>query len=148
MVRDADAEQALAVDVHRDLASLAGKRVLLCEDNDMNAEIASILLSDRQMLVDRATNGAEAVQMFSDSAEGFYDFVLMDIRMPKMNGRDAARAIRSLERFDSASVPIIAMTADAFEEDFRANREAGMNGQVIKPISQMHLFEGMLGALN
>jgi len=116
------------------LASLTGKKVLLCEDNDLNAEIVTILLREKGMEVDHASDGAAGVRNFADSMNGYYDAVLMDIRMPVMDGYAAVKKIRSLNRSDAKTVPIYAMTADAFEEDIRRAHETGMNGYLAKPI--------------
>lgn len=119
--------------------SLDGVRVLLAEDNDLNAEIAQELLSMQGVLVQRAVNGQEAVEMFCSSAPGEFKAILMDIMMPVMNGHEAARAIRSSGRTD-ASVPIIAMTANSFRADEEAALDAGMNGFVPKPVDVGYLF--------
>lgn len=111
-----------------------GKRFLLVEDNELNREIAIELLSASGAVLDYACDGSEGVKKFEQSPEGFYDLVLMDIQMPVMNGYDATRKIRRLSRRDSGTVPILAMTADAFTEDISAAREAGMNGHLAKPL--------------
>ena len=121
-------------------ASLAGRRVLLCEDNELNTEIAVMLLRERGILTDTAGNGQEGLEKFRRSAEGFYDAVLMDIRMPVMDGLEAARAIRRLARADAERIPIIAMSADAFEEDRRRAEKMGMNAYVTKPIEPGRLL--------
>lgn len=110
-----------------------GRHVLLAEDNDLNWEIAQELLSDLGMELEWAENGQICVEKFQASPEGFYDAILMDLRMPVMTGYEATRAIRALERSDS-SIPIIAMTADAFSEDIQHCLEAGMNAHIAKPI--------------
>ncbi len=115
-------------------ASLAGKHVLLCEDNPVNTEIALLLLKDLGMTADCVTDGSQGVKRFSESPAGSYDAVLMDVRMPVMNGYEATKAIRALPREDAAFVPILAMTADAFEDDIQRCFEAGMNGHIAKPI--------------
>lgn len=119
---------------------LEGKRVLLCEDNKLNAQIAGSLLTRKKICVDWKQDGAKGLEAFSSSEEGYYDAVLMDIRMPVMNGLETARAIRSLTRGDAKTVPIIAMTANAFEEDRIASREAGMDAHLAKPIEPIRLF--------
>lgn len=131
----------------RNIGALSGMHVLLCEDNDMNAEIAHILLVQKGIEVDRAENGFQGVQMFEASEPGFYDAVLMDVRMPVMDGHQATRAIRVLDREDAAHVPIIALTADAFEEDIRENRAVGMDGQITKPINPERLYEALYKTL-
>ncbi len=112
---------------------LVGKRILLAEDNDLNWEIAEELFSEEGLKLERAENGQICVEMFQKSKEGYYDAVLMDIRMPIMTGYEAAWAIRKLERRD-AQIPIIAMTADAFSEDVKRCLDCGMNAHVAKPI--------------
>ncbi|MCI9047575.1 MAG: response regulator [Hungatella sp.] len=113
--------------------ALEGYRVLLAEDNELNWEIASELLSEEGLKLDWAEDGRACVDMFVRSQPGYYDAILMDIRMPVMNGYEAARAIRELDREDK-DVPIIAMTADAFSEDIKKCLECGMNAHVAKPI--------------
>lgn len=120
---------------------LAGKRVLLCEDNALNREIGTALLKNRGMEVSLAENGQATVQIFSDSAENTFDVILMDLRMPVMDGLEATRRIRQAERADAASVPIIAITADAFEEDIQRCLKAGMNGHLAKPVIPEKLYE-------
>ena len=112
---------------------LTGRRVLLAEDNELNWEIAHDLLEELGLELDWAENGQIAVERFQGSAPGYYDAVLMDIRMPVMNGYEATRAIRALDRAD-AGLPIIAMTADAFAEDVKRCLDAGMNAHIAKPI--------------
>lgn len=121
-------------------AVLAGKRVLLCEDHPLNQQIACRLLARQNMLVDVAENGQLGVAMFAQSDVGHYDAVLMDIRMPVMDGLHAARAIRALDRPDAGTVPILAMTANAFQEDRDATHEAGMNAHLAKPIEPQTLY--------
>lgn len=111
----------------------SGRHILLAEDNDLNWEIAEELLSDLGLELQRAENGQECVELFQKSPLGFYDAILMDIRMPVMTGYQASEAIRALERSDS-DLPIIAMTADAFSEDIKKCLDSGMNAHVAKPI--------------
>lgn len=118
-----------------------GERVLLVEDNSINLEIASTILESRNIIVDKAHDGAEAVECFSQSAPGQYLAILMDIRMPVMGGLEATRRIRALARADAASVPIIAMSANAFEDDVKASEDAGMNAYLVKPIDIPSLFK-------
>ncbi len=125
------------------LKCLEGLRILLVEDNSMNILVARNLLEKKGCMVNVATNGLKAVELFSDSAEGYYGTILMDIRMPVMNGLDAARKIRSLKRADAAAVPIIAMTADVFDEDRDKTLEAGMNAHIAKPIVPQLLFDAI-----
>ncbi len=114
--------------------SLNGMHILLAEDNDLNAEIAMMILEEDGASVEHAEDGLRAVQMFEQSAPGHYNAILMDLRMPNMGGLEAATAIRAMQREDAASIPIIAMTADAFAEDVQRCLEAGMNAHLSKPI--------------
>lgn len=120
---------------------LQGVRVLLVEDNDMNAEIACELLQEVGLVIDRAENGEVAVCMFNESSRGFYDIVLMDVQMPLMDGYEATRQIRALARPDARDVPIIAMSANAFAEDVRASLDSGMNAHLSKPIDMRKVLE-------
>ena len=129
-----------------DGALLAGKRVLLAEDNDLNAEIAVTILREKGVQTDRAGNGAECVEMLSAAPEGTYDLILMDIQMPVLDGYGAAKRIRALPG-SRGRIPILAMTANAFEEDRRAALAAGMNGHVAKPISVTELVRTMCRTL-
>ena len=113
----------------------AGVRVLLAEDSDLNAEIATELLSEEGMVVDWAEDGQAACDMFAASALGFYDVVLMDVRMPRKTGLEATAAIRAMGRPDAATVPIIAMSANAFADDVLASLKSGMNAHLSKPIN-------------
>lgn len=115
-------------------------RILLAEDNELNWEIAEDILTDAGFEVEWAENGQICVDMFSQSEPGYYDAVLMDIRMPVMNGYEAAKALRALDRPD-ADLPIIAMTADAFSEDIQRCLECGMNEHVAKPIDIQKLMK-------
>lgn len=112
----------------------AGRQVLLVEDNELNREIALELLGGFGMELEAAVNGREALKRFEESRPGYYSLILMDIQMPVMNGYEAARAIRSLSREDAKTVPILAMTADAFVEDIENTKAAGMNGHLAKPL--------------
>ncbi len=116
---------------------LKGIKVLLAEDNDLNAELATILLEDLGMTVTRATDGQEVVDLFAAHPAGTYDIILMDIMMPKMDGHQAAKAIRAMyaDRSDAEEIPIIALSANAFSEDVQASLDAGMNGHVSKPLN-------------
>lgn len=118
-----------------DQKCLCGTRILLTEDNDLNAEIATELLQEEGCTVDRAKDGVECVDMLEKAANGTYQLILMDIQMPVMNGYDAARKIRGLDDPQKANIPIIAMTANAFTEDRQAALDAGMNDHVAKPIN-------------
>ena len=118
----------------------AGRRILLVEDNEINMEIARTLLEFRNASVDGACNGQQAVEMFRSSPQNQYDAVLMDVRMPVMDGIAATQAIRGLDRADAATVPILAMTANAFAEDIERSRKAGMNEHLAKPIEPETLY--------
>lgn len=118
-----------------DQKCLCGTRILLTEDNDLNAEIATELLQEEGCTVDRAKDGVECVDMLEKAANGTYQLILMDIQMPVMNGYDAARKIRRLDDPQKANIPIIAMTANAFTEDRQAALDAGMNDHIAKPIN-------------
>ena len=120
--------------------SIEGLRVLLAEDVEINAEILGELLDMEGVLSDRAENGQQAVEMFKASAENYYNAVLMDIRMPVMDGLAATEAIRALGRPDAKTVPVIAMTANAFEEDVQRSLQAGMNAHLSKPIEPDILY--------
>lgn len=118
----------------------AGRRILLVEDNEINMEIARTLLEFRNASVDGACNGQQAVEMFRSSPPNHYDAVLMDVRMPVMDGIAATQSIRGLNRADAATVPILAMTANAFAEDIEQSRKAGMNEHLAKPIEPETLY--------
>ena len=118
-----------------DKKSLSGTKILLAEDNDLNAEIAVELLQEEGCTVDRAKDGVECVDMLEKAANGTYQLILMDIQMPVMNGYDAAKKIRRMDDLPKAEIPIIAMTANAFSEDKQAALDAGMNDHVAKPIN-------------
>lgn len=114
--------------------SFPGKRVLLCEDNDLNAEIAETILASYDLTVDRAENGAVGVELFRQSPPGYYDMIFMDVRMPRMDGYEATRAIRALDRPDARQTPICALSANAFSDDIVQSMEAGMNEHLAKPL--------------
>lgn len=121
--------------------SLAGKHILLCEDHPLNQQIAVKLLEKKGMLVDTAENGEVGVHLFEQSKPAYYSAILMDIRMPVMDGLEATRQIRNLEKEDATSIPIIAMTANAFDEDIAHCLEAGMNAHLGKPIEVDKMYE-------
>ena len=130
-----------------DAGVLQGKCMLVCEDHPINQEIARALLEEQGISVDMAENGAVGVEKFTQSPAGFYDAVLMDIRMPEVDGYEATRQIRNLDRSDSGTVPIIAMTADAFASDVAKCMEAGMNGHVAKPIDPDKLIKTLIESM-
>ncbi len=121
----------------------AGKRVLLVEDNEFNREIAQEFLEMVGVDVEHAENGEAGVKKFAETEPGYYDLVLMDIQMPVMDGYEATREIRKLARTDAATVPILAMTANSFDEDVANAREAGMNDHIGKPIDVAALFAAL-----
>ena len=121
-------------------AGLAGRRVLLAEDVDLNAEIMAMVLAMREIETERAVNGRVAVDMFAEAEPGHYDAVLMDIRMPEMDGLEATETIRAMGRADAKTIPIIALTANAFDEDVQRSLQAGMNAHLSKPIEPDVLF--------
>ena len=127
--------------LERKTAELKGKRVLLAEDVDVNAEIMIMVLSMREMEADLAKNGRIAVDMFAAHDPGYYDAVLMDMRMPEMDGLEATRVIRAMDRPDAKSIPIIALTANAFDEDVQRSMQAGLNAHLSKPVEAAALFE-------
>ncbi len=120
---------------------LKGKKILLVEDNELNKEIATDILTEEGVIVDTAEDGDIAVEKIKNSADGQYDMILMDIQMPRMNGYDATRAIRSLQNEKKAMIPIVAMTANAFDEDKQNAYDAGMNGHVAKPVEVPKLLK-------
>lgn len=120
-----------------------GRRILLVEDNEINREIAQEIIGSAGVTVESAMDGKEALDIFIEKGEGYYDLIFMDIQMPVMNGHEAARAIRSLDRPDAAEIPIIAMTANAFTEDAMASKNAGMNEHIAKPLNIEQLMDCM-----
>ena len=136
--------EALAEAEH---AKLRGRRILLAEDNDLNAEIAIELLGEKGLLIERAADGEECCTMLAQAPEGYYDLILMDIQMPRMNGYEAAAKIRGMADAKKAGIPIIAMTANAFAEDRQAALDTGMNAHVAKPIDMAVLLPTLLRCL-
>ena len=122
-------------------AELEGRRVILAEDIEVNAQIMMKVLSMRKIEADHAVNGKEAVELYKNKPEGYYDAILMDMRMPEMDGLTATRNIRALGREDSASIPIIALTANAFDEDVQQSLQAGLNAHLSKPVETEVLLE-------
>jgi CheY-like chemotaxis protein len=136
-IAEEEAEDSAASD---ETSDLQGMKVLLAEDNELNMEIAKELLEDQGVLVTTAENGKAAVELFEQSEPGTFDLILMDIVMPVMDGLKAAKAIRELDREDAGTIPILAMTANAYEDDIRKTREAGMNKHISKPIEAKRLY--------
>ena len=131
-------QEKLSEKVHYDFT---GKCILLAEDNIINTEVAVMLLENKGFAVDTVENGLKALEVFSKSEEGQYDAILMDIRMPLMDGLTAANNIRHLSNKDAEKIPIIAMTANAFEDDIEKSKMAGMNAHLAKPIDPERLYQ-------
>ena len=133
--------------LHRDLT---GIHVLMAEDNDLNAELATIMLEDAGMTVTRASDGKEVVNLFKNHPRGTYDLILMDIMMPNMDGHQAAKAIRTLgiERSDAVTIPIIALSANAFIDDIQESLDSGMNDHISKPINMEELIDTITKYIN
>lgn len=129
-------------------SKLENIRILLVEDNELNMEIAEFMLEDEGALVTKAWNGKEAVEIFEQSLPGTYQVILMDLMMPVMDGLEAARLIRNMQREDAASVAIIAMTANSFNDDVESCREAGMNEHLSKPLDFGKLAETIKKYIN
>ena len=132
----------------RQTVDLKGRRVLLAEDVSVNAEIMMMVLAMRDMEAELAVNGKIAVEMFEQHAPGYYDAILMDMRMPEMDGLEATRAIRALNREDAKKIPIIALTANAFDEDVQRSMQAGLNAHLSKPVEPNALFETLESMLH
>lgn len=149
-VGDADGAEAGAGGALPDSAmsqaeDVAGMRVLLVEDNSLNAEIAQYVLGEAGAAVTLAVDGVDAVETFDGSPVGSFDVVLMDVMMPRMDGLEATRRIRSLARADAIEVPVIGMSANAFSDDVAAAKEAGMDDYVVKPINRDRLLSALKG---
>ena len=135
---------AEAADLSEDFSALDGLEVLLAEDNELNAEIAQEILEEVGIRVQLAVDGSEALQKFKASAPGQFAVILMDIMMPVMNGYEATRAIRQLDRPDAQQIPIIALSANAYEEDIRKAKESGMNAHVAKPVNPIAIYKEVM----
>ena len=130
-------------------ADLTGVKILMAEDNELNAEIAMVQLEEAGIQVTRASDGKEVVKIFAENPPGTFDIILMDVMMPEMNGYEATKAIRSMNnRHDDSNIPIIAMTANAFAEDVQASLDAGMNGHIAKPINIDELIKAIARNVN
>ena len=129
-------QQTNRAEVHESVFDFRGRRLLLVEDNELNREIAVALLESTNAEIVTAENGQEAVELFDRSEPAYYDLILMDIQMPVMNGLEATSTIRGLNRVDAGSIPIIAMTANAFAEDVQNSLDAGMNAHISKPMDR------------
>ena len=147
--RIAKKSDAVNIDVPELLdVDFRGRRILLAEDNDLNAEITTEILKDVDLVVERAEDGQKCVEMIEKAPAGYYDLVLMDIQMPRMNGNEATRIIRQMADKEKANITILAMTANAFEEDKREAIEAGMNAHLSKPIEVEKLIKTLKRSLN
>ena len=140
---DINGRNDLAKDCYAVDYDFKGKRILLVEDNELNREIAEELIGVTGASVESAEDGVQAVEMFKESADGYYDLILMDVQMPHMDGYEATRCIRALGRSDAQKVPIFAMTANAFAEDVQKSREAGMNAHISKPLNIRAVYKQM-----
>ena len=129
-----------SMEEEKSLANLEGRRILVAEDMMVNAQIVMMLLSMRNVNSDHAVNGKVAVEMFAKSEPHYYDAILMDVRMPEMDGLEAASTIRKLDHPDAKTIPIIAMTANAFDEDVQRSLQAGMNAHLSKPVEPEHMY--------
>jgi CheY-like chemotaxis protein len=127
---------------------ISGKRVLLAEDVAINAEIIMMVLSMKEIDADLAENGRIAVDRFTEHDEWYYDAILMDMRMPEMDGLEATRIIRSMDREDAKKIPVIALTANAFDEDVERSMQAGLNAHLSKPVEPEVLFETLEKLIN
>ncbi len=122
-------------------AELKGRHILMAEDNEINAEIMKEIIEMREAEIDHAKNGKIVLEMFEKSPVGYYDAILMDVRMPEMDGLEATAAIRALDKPDAKVVPIIAMTANAFDEDVQRSLQVGMNAHLSKPVVSERLYQ-------
>lgn len=135
------ADLSMTAGIADDPSLFSGKRIILAEDNDLNAEIAVEILKESGFIIERAEDGRRCVDMLEAAAPGYYDLILMDIQMPVMNGYEATRTIRALDDPAKAGIPILAMTANAFEEDRREAYRSGMNGHIAKPVDVKQLMK-------
>ena len=133
--------KAASAPAKRERADLKGRHLLMAEDVIINAEIMKELIGVKEALIDHAINGKEAVDLFSRHPEGYYDAILMDVRMPVMDGLEAAETIRAMARADAKEIPIIALTANAFDEDIQRSLQAGMNAHLSKPVEPERLYQ-------
>lgn len=145
--RHGDEHEASGAPQEKPRATLAGRMILLAEDVPVNAEIMTMVLSMREMKVECAENGRIAVEMFKAHEPGYYSAILMDVRMPEMDGLEATRVIRSMDREDAKSIPIIALTANAFDEDVQNSLQAGLNAHLSKPVEPEQLYATLEGLL-
>lgn len=139
--KNAVMRKGILIDKDIDNVTLDGRKILLAEDVDINAEIIIMTLQMEGIEAERASNGKIAVDMFLSHNEGYYDAVLMDMRMPEMDGLEATRMIRRSDRPDAETIPIIALTANAFDEDVQRSLQAGLNAHLTKPVKPEELFK-------
>lgn len=144
---DGKSDAAADITPPRKQVSLKGRRILLAEDVSINAEIMITVLSSQEIETDLAQNGKEAVEMFEEHEIGYYDAILMDMRMPEMDGLEATKRIRSMDREDAKIIPIIALTANAFDDDVQRSIQVGLNAHLSKPIEPELLFEKLRSLL-
>lgn len=145
--RNGDEHEVSGAPQEKPRATLAGRMILLAEDVPVNAEIMTMVLSMREMKVECAENGRIAVEMFKAHEPGYYSAILMDVRMPEMDGLEATRVIRSMDREDAKNIPIIALTANAFDEDVQNSLQAGLNAHLSKPVEPDLLYATLEGLL-
>ena len=141
-------ETVAAKTVVTDAVALNGKRILVVEDNDLNREIIQTILEEYSVTVEAAHNGLEAVTRMKETQPGYYDLILMDIMMPVMDGLEATKEIRRLPRADCQQIPIIAMSANAFDEDVKRSLASGMNVHLSKPINVEKLIETLASSFH
>jgi CheY-like chemotaxis protein len=139
--KEAFKKKNVDITVLKNKAELKGRRVLLAEDVEINAEIMVMILTSKEIESELAVNGKIAVDMFAEHEPGYYDAVLMDMRMPELDGLEATRTIRAMDREDAKKIPIIALTANAFDEDVQRSLQAGLNAHLSKPVQPEALFE-------
>lgn len=136
----------LDIFTEKNRVKLSGRRILLAEDMELNAEIIMDILEMEDIKVDHAENGKIAIDLFKNSTVGIYSAIIMDVRMPEMDGLEATRIIRSMDREDAKQIPIIALSANAFDEDAKLSMQAGMNAHLTKPVEADNLIR-VLGEL-
>lgn len=139
--KEAFKKKNVDITVLKNKAELKGRRILLAEDVEINAEIMTMILTSKEIESELAVNGRIAVDMFAEHEPGYYDAILMDMRMPEMDGLEATRTIRAMDREDAKKIPIIALTANAFDEDVQRSLQAGLNAHLSKPVQPEALFE-------
>lgn len=142
-----DSEETKVEEKRKDYSKLYGKRILICEDQPLNAEIAKKLLEKQQIHVEVSQNGQEGVEMFQKTSNSHYHAILMDVRMPVMDGLEATRQIRGLPDGKGTTIPILAMTANAYPKDVQNCMDAGMNGHLAKPIEPDLLYQKLIDVI-